>query len=136
MNKEKKTLLLMIELFCKKHHSSSPVQSSAFSVQSSDSPVQSSDSPVQRSKFNVESSDSPVQSSNLCSDCNELFEYSVNKITNCPLKENKALCSKCHIHCFDENHRKKIKKVMRYSGPRILFSNPILSFKHIKKYIK
>jgi len=123
MNKEKKTLLLMIELFCKKHHSSK-------------SHIQSSEPLVQRSKFNVIDTDSPVQSPKLCIECQELFEYAIDKTSNCPLKENKSLCSKCHIHCFDKNHREKIKKVMRYSGPRILFSNPILSFTHIKKYIK
>ncbi|MBG0765596.1 MAG: nitrous oxide-stimulated promoter family protein, partial [Tissierellales bacterium] len=38
---------------------------------------------------------------------------------------------KCSIHCYEKNVQKKVKEIMRYSGPRIIFYHPITSLKHL-----
>lgn len=72
----------------------------------------------------------------LCDDCKELQEYALFRLSKCPFKENKNFCSFCHIHCYKENMRVKIKDVMKYSGPRLIFTHPIFSISHVIKMIK
>lgn len=67
---------------------------------------------------------------NLCPDCNALFDYVRQRLEKCPLKEKKPKCSKCTVHCYKPTMREKIKAVMRYSGPRMLYRHPILTGKH------
>lgn len=63
----------------------------------------------------------------------DLLRYVNDRIDKCPMMEQKTFCSKCKIHCYRQEYREKIKKVMRYSGPRIFFYHPILVIKHTLK---
>lgn len=66
-----------------------------------------------------------------CDDCINLVKYAHDKLEGCKFKENKSFCSKCSVHCYRTDMRAKIKKVMKYSGPRMLIYSPIMAFKHI-----
>jgi len=66
----------------------------------------------------------------LCLDCSELQEYALARLDKCPFGASKGACSKCPIHCYKPDMRKKIRIVMRYSGPRMLFPHPLLSLYH------
>ncbi|MCI5772964.1 MAG: nitrous oxide-stimulated promoter family protein [Erysipelotrichaceae bacterium] len=61
----------------------------------------------------------------------ELIRYALAKIDKCPMMAEKSFCSKCKIHCYQEPYRFQIKKVMRYSGPRMMINHPWLVIKHI-----
>lgn len=67
----------------------------------------------------------------LCDECNELLTYANKRIDLCPFMESKTFCSNCTVHCYDKTMRKKMKQVMCYSGPRMLFYHPILAIKHV-----
>jgi len=67
----------------------------------------------------------------LCSDCQELMGYSFERIDKCPFMEKKKFCSTCETHCYSSEMRDKIRLVMRYSGPRILFRHPIMATRHL-----
>lgn len=69
--------------------------------------------------------------SNLCSQCEELLAYARKRLRLCPFQEQKPTCSKCPIHCYAPGKGEQIKTVMRYSGPRMLLSHPILALLHI-----
>ena len=45
---------------------------------------------------------------------------------------NTALCKDCQklMDCYSPDMRVKIKEVMRYSGPRIMFYHPVMCIKH------
>lgn len=66
----------------------------------------------------------------LCSDCQTLYEYAANRIEKCPFMETKTFCNTCKVHCYGDEERKKIKEVMRYSGPRMLFYHPKMAICH------
>jgi len=72
----------------------------------------------------------------LCSECNELKEYALFRLEKCPFKINKNFCSCCKVHCYKPNMKEKIRLVMRYSGPRLIFTHPIYAIKHVAKTIK
>ncbi|MFA7116675.1 MAG: nitrous oxide-stimulated promoter family protein [Bacteroidales bacterium] len=60
----------------------------------------------------------------------ELKAYAIEKLEHCTFGENKPSCRKCPIHCYKTDMRTLIKKVMRYSGPRMIFYAPLEIFKH------
>ena len=66
-----------------------------------------------------------------CNKCTNLIDYTYNRLKNCPFKGNKPICAKCTIHCYKEPERSIIKKIMRFSGPRMLLNHPILAIYHI-----
>lgn len=72
------------------------------------------------------------KSTELCEKCDELLAYAHKRLSFCPFGEEKTACSNCSIHCYHQDYRVKIKKVMRFSGPRMLFFHPIYSFRHLK----
>lgn len=67
----------------------------------------------------------------LCNECNELWEYVQLRRSKCPFGDNKPFCSNCKIHCYKSEMRERIKAVMRYSGPRMMFYNPKIAWAHV-----
>ena len=90
--REKKTIQVMIELYCRKHHDND---------------------------------------TRLCPSCKELLDYAFQRIEYCPFRESKPTCKNCPIHCYQPEARQKIREVMRFSGPRMLFHHPILALMHL-----
>jgi hypothetical protein len=73
---------------------------------------------------------------NNCPKCKQVYEYASYRILRCPHKEEKPSCAKCEIHCFNKQMKEEIKKVMRFSGPRMLIYHPILSIFHYLDSLK
>ncbi len=67
----------------------------------------------------------------LCPECEELLGYARQRLAKCPFQENKTTCGQCPVHCYTPGMRRKIQEVMRYAGPRMLLTNPIISVRHI-----
>lgn len=67
----------------------------------------------------------------LCPDCAALDAYARQRSENCPFMETKTFCSNCKVHCYKPEMREKIRKVMRFSGPRMIFSHPIMAVRHV-----
>ena len=67
----------------------------------------------------------------LCTECKELSDYAAMRSEKCPHMETKTFCSCCKTHCYKPDMKQKIKEVMRYSGPRMLFHHPVLAVKHV-----
>ena len=67
----------------------------------------------------------------LCKQCSDIREYSIEKIWMCKIKTAGTSCSSCKVHCFSDSFREQIREVMRYSGPRMIFSHPILAIRHL-----
>lgn len=70
-------------------------------------------------------------SKELCPECAKLLEYAMGKIDRCPFMETKSFCSNCKVHCYQNEYRQRIRQVMRFSGPRMIFVHPIMSIKHL-----
>ncbi len=67
----------------------------------------------------------------LCPDCAALAEYARARSDKCPFMETKTFCSNCKVHCYKPEMREKIRAVMRFSGPRMLFHHPIAAIRHV-----
>ena len=67
----------------------------------------------------------------LCSSCKELVDYAHLRSDKCPFMETKTFCVNCKVHCYKPEMREKIREVMRFSGPRMIFHHPVLAIKHV-----
>jgi len=67
----------------------------------------------------------------LCADCTGLLEYAQERIEKCPFGSDKPVCNTCTVHCYQPPKRERIKVVMRYAGPRMVWRHPILAIRHL-----
>jgi hypothetical protein len=88
--REKKEILLMIKMYCRKYH----------------------------------------HSKNLCESCAELKNFAFKRIDKCRFIENKPNCADCTVHCFGKEKRERVREVMRYAGPRMMFRHPVIALRH------
>ena len=68
----------------------------------------------------------------LCQDCYDLLHYAKERLSHCPYQEGKTQCDRCPIHCYKPAMRERIRAVMRYAGPRMMYRHPLLAFYHLK----
>ncbi|MDI6800354.1 MAG: nitrous oxide-stimulated promoter family protein [Actinomycetota bacterium] len=67
----------------------------------------------------------------LCKDCDELLSYAHARLKNCRHKESKPACAKCKTPCYEPKMRGRIREVMRFSGPRMLYRYPVLALSRL-----
>lgn len=68
---------------------------------------------------------------NLCPECAALADYARQRSERCPFMETKTFCSNCRVHCYRPEMREKIREVMRFSGPRMIFYHPVMALRHV-----
>lgn len=67
----------------------------------------------------------------LCPTCHELLTYARERLDHCKFGNDKSTCKKCPVHCYRPDMRKRIKMIMRWSGPKMLFYHPVSAVKHL-----
>lgn len=72
----------------------------------------------------------------LCPQCQKLMDYANARTDRCPFMETKTFCSACKVHCYSKEMQEKIREVMRYAGPRMLFVHPVSALRHVRVTIQ
>ena len=67
----------------------------------------------------------------LCKECQALKDYAELRSDKCPFMETKTFCSNCKVHFYKAEMREKIREVMRFSGPRMIFHHPVMAINHL-----
>lgn len=67
----------------------------------------------------------------LCPQCAALMAYARQRSDKCPFMETKTFCSNCKVHCYKPDMRERIRQVMAFSGPRMLFHHPAAALRHV-----
>lgn len=67
----------------------------------------------------------------LCVDCQELLDYAKHRLENCPRTSTRTSCGRCDTPCYREPYKQKIRLVMKYAGPRMVFKHPIKTVKYV-----
>lgn len=117
--REKQVMELMIRLYCRKNHG----EQRRKELYSSGSAVSSD--------LEQMGEDSTQRKNALCSECRALRDYAMLRIEKCPFMETKTFCSNCRVHCYKPEMREKIREVMRFSGPRMIFYHPVMAVHHV-----
>lgn len=67
----------------------------------------------------------------VCAECADLLRYAEKRRAFCP-KDPKPFCSHCDTHCYAADMRERVRVVMRYAGPRSMFSrHAVAGVKHL-----
>lgn len=66
-----------------------------------------------------------------CAECTALLDYSIGRLSNCKHQGNKPTCGQCSIHCYRPEMQTKIREIMGYSGPRMIWKHPIMAIQHL-----
>lgn len=72
----------------------------------------------------------------LCPDCRALLDYANMRTDKCPFMAEKTFCSACKVHCYSKEMQERVRCVMRYAGPRMLFVHPVMAVRHMKVTLK
>ena len=67
----------------------------------------------------------------LCPICDEMRRYAMKRLDKCPFRNAKTTCANCQVHCYKSDMRERIRDIMRYAGPRMLWRHPWLAVMHI-----
>lgn len=67
----------------------------------------------------------------LCAECATLLDYSHRRLTACAYGDAKPTCKICPVHCYKPVMRERMKEVMRFAGPRMMWRHPILAMRHL-----
>ncbi|HHT63710.1 MAG: nitrous oxide-stimulated promoter family protein [Bacillota bacterium] len=72
----------------------------------------------------------------LCPTCGELLDYAFRRLDKCKFGGEKPVCNKCRVHCYQKDMREKVRQVMRFSGPRMIYLHPVLAAEHFFRSMK
>jgi len=67
----------------------------------------------------------------LCHDCIELQDYARRRLERCLFGEAKPTCVNCTVHCYKAIMRERVRQVMGWAGPRMLWRHPVLAAWHL-----
>ena len=67
----------------------------------------------------------------LCAECQQMGDYAKARIKHCPFMDRKSFCANCKVHCYKPEMQERIRKVMRYTGPRMLLYHPLMVIRHL-----
>ena len=65
-----------------------------------------------------------------CAECAALIRYAHDWLVRCVFGEAKTSCRRCPVHCYRPAMREKMRRVMRFSGPRMLLYSPRRAIAH------
>lgn len=66
----------------------------------------------------------------ICPVCAGLRAYADQRIDKCPWLPQKPTCAGCPVHCYKPDRREEARRMMRWSGPRMLWTHPLLTLLH------
>jgi hypothetical protein len=67
----------------------------------------------------------------LCDNCVELHDYARRRLERCVFGDAKPTCANCSVHCYKAVMRERVRQVMRWAGPRMIWRQPVLAVRHI-----
>lgn len=66
-----------------------------------------------------------------CPQCDEILRYAFFRLDRCPFGAEKPTCARCPVHCYRPDMRERVRDVMRFAGPKMVFSHAILALRHV-----
>lgn len=73
----------------------------------------------------------PSDAEPLCGDCSALLAYARRRLERCVFGDAKPTCANCVVHCYKADMRERIRRVMRWAGPRMILRHPVMAIVHL-----
>jgi len=84
-----------------------------------------------RAMVAIHCSDQHGRSADLCDECARLMDYATRRLDRCVFGDDKPTCANCTVHCYNAEMRERVRVVMRYAGPRMMWRYPLLALAHV-----
>lgn len=144
---EKKVVALMIRMYCRRHcrqqgHNGKTDQINRTDLSSQNIQNIKTDQFNQANKTdrtgntNQADNSSRTDTSLLCPECATLLDYALRRLDSCRFGYGKPSCRKCPVHCYRADMRERIRTVMRWAGPRMIFRHPIAATRHLLRELR
>lgn len=72
----------------------------------------------------------------ICPECAALLDYAHRRLDSCRFGNGKPSCRKCPVHCYRADMRERIRTVMRWAGPRMIFRHPMAATRHLLRELR
>lgn len=108
---EKKVVALMIRMYCRRHCRQQGHNGKTDQINRTDTSL-------------------------LCPECATLLDYALRRLDSCRFGNGKPSCRKCPVHCYRADMRERIRTVMRWAGPRMIFRHPIAATRHLLRELR
>lgn len=127
---EKKVVALMIRMYCRRHrrqqgHNGKNSQTS-----------QTSQTSRTTDTDQTARTDARHTTNGLCPECAALLNYALRRLDSCRFGNGKPSCRKCPVHCYRADMRERIRTVMRWAGPRMIFHHPMAATRHLLRELR
>jgi len=66
-----------------------------------------------------------------CEPCREFLDHVSDRLDRCSYGQDKPSCKQCAIHCYRPEMKARARAIMIFSGPKMLFSHPIMAIRHL-----
>ena len=109
---EKKVVALMIRMYCRRHCR----QQGRTAI--------------------TDRTDTRQNTRQICPECAALLDYAHRRLDSCRFGNGKPSCRKCPVHCYRADMRERIRTVMRWAGPRMIFRHPIAATRHLLRELR
>ena len=76
----------------------------------------------------------PKDASRLCPMCRETVNATLARTQACPF-DHTGNCQDCTVHCQRGEAQERIREMMRYSAPRMVFRHPLMTADYLRKKI-
>ena len=67
-----------------------------------------------------------------CRECTALVDYATRRLDRCVFGDDKPTCVNCKVHCYNAQMRERVREVMRYAGPHMIWRHPVLALLHVQ----
>ena len=68
----------------------------------------------------------------LCPSCRETVEATLVRTAVCPYG-HEGNCQDCDIHCQRGEAQERIREIMRYAAPRMVFRHPLMTAEYLRR---
>ena len=126
---EKKVVALMIRMYCRRHCRQQGQNAITDQTNQTDQTARTSDT-------NQADNSSQTATSPLCPECAALLDYALRRLDSCRFGNGKPSCRKCPVHCYRADMRERIRTVMRWAGPRMIFHHPLAATRHLLRELR
>ena len=128
----KRVVALMIRMYCRRHCR----QQGQNAITDQTNQTDQTDQTDRTGDTNQADNSSRTATSPLCPECAALLDYALRRLDSCRFGNGKPSCRKCPVHCYRADMRERIRTVMRWAGPRMIFHHPLAATRHLLRELR
>ena len=128
----KRVVALMIRMYCRRHCR----QQGQNAITDQTNQTDQTDRTDRTGDTNQADNSSRTATRPLCPECSALLDYALRRLDSCRFENGKPSCRKCPVHCYRADMRERIRTVMRWAGPRMIFHHPLAATKHLLRELR